>query len=170
MRSARLRSLAAAGLAAAVALVWIAERADALRPRIYKPGSNVMLLRATVFEFQEENGGVPELAEREKKRTEQLLLERDGDRAYFMAEVDHVVTFGMETDLGLPDGTSLEITILREQPQRTLRTLLVENTPEGSTERIVNLRVERARRPTQARLGVPLSEPNRFLVLDVRLP
>jgi len=87
-----------------------------------------------------------------------------------MTEVDHVVTFGMETGLGLPDGTSLEITILREQPQRVLRTLLVETTEAGATEHILQLCIERARRPTQARLGVPLSTPGRFLVLDVCLP
>lgn len=168
-RSGKRRVAAVAALA--LGLVWLgADRADGLRPRIFRPGGNVLFLRATVFEFQEEAGGVPELPERQDQRTQQLILERDGDRAFFMAEVDHVVTFGLETELGLPDGTSLEITILREQPQRTLRTLVVENTAEGSTEQILNLRVERARRPTQARLGVPLSLPNRFLVLDVRLP
>lgn len=165
------RSRLAAVFTLALGLVWIgAKNADALRPRIFRPGSGVLFLRATVFEFQDEAGVVPELPERQDRRTEQLIAERDGDRAFLMAEVDHVVTFGMETELGLPDGTSVEITILREQPQRVLRTLLVEDTEEGSTEHILNLRIERARRPTQARLGVPLSAPNRFLVLDVRLP
>jgi len=46
--------------ALAFSLTWVgSELADALRPRIHRPGSGVLFLRATVFEFQEEAPASP---------------------------------------------------------------------------------------------------------------
>ena len=152
---------------------------------IGKPGARSLIVKARVLDVG------PELAGELAAATERARFQRLSELAEMLderadnhaatstdtpleveqvASIDRGTTFDQTLRMELPD-SELAITVLQERPRRELRVELVQEDNLGSVvQRVTEARRELSVRPTRAVRAEPLDTPNRWLLLEIRLP
>lgn len=155
------------------------------RPPIGKPGARSLIVKASVLvvkaELAEELGET--IARKRFERLADLVEALDAAAEESetpsdaplgieqVAAIDRGTTFNQSIAMTLPDG-ELAITVLEEQPRGDLRVELIraDSTGKELQRSIVKAPRELSVRPTRAWHAEPLEAPDRWLLLEIRLP